>query len=156
VLERVEQQAKDHAQSIADTYKSELTHTTTTFVEAYQKANGSIDGIEDPLTSMLTDWSAARTDYKSEQIAGNECGSGTDQGTTLFLMTLLSGALVNTTTGEVISPDDYAIGVIPDDASNDICKDYAGQTFPLDQALSLPQFPIHANCPHEKILVPLN
>lgn len=152
----IEQAALDHAETIATTYAQELGNAVNAFLSAYQDANGSLTGAIVPLSQMLSDWTLARSIYKSQQIANYETGSGLDQGTMLFVQDLVSGGLIDTTTGEVLDPSEYGVGVIPGESSNDICKDYAGQLFPLEEAFDIPDFPIHANCPHEKILVPLH
>lgn len=151
----IEQQAQEHADSIAATYTRELGNATETYLQAWQKANGSLDGVEGPLAQMLSDWSDARMQFKAVQIAGYETGFGANMGTAQFVQDLLTGALIDTTTGEVLSPDEYGIGVVPGESSSDLCKDYAGRLFGLDEIDDIPAFPIHANCRHERIIVPL-
>jgi hypothetical protein len=153
--QQIAQQAQSHADSIVATYTRDLGNATTTYLQVWQQANGTLDGVEGPLSQMLGDWTTARLQYKSAQIAGYETGCGAGTGTTQFIQDLLSGDLIDATTGEVLSPDDYGIGVIPAESSSDLCKEFAGRLFSLDEIDSIPDFPIHANCPHELIIVPL-
>lgn len=155
-IDAVEQVAQDQAETIAATYGQELGNAVDDYLSAYQDANGSLDGAIVPLSQMLGDWTETRMIYKSQQIAGYETGSGMDQGTMLFVQDLVSGGLIDTETGEVLDPSNYGVGVIPGESSSDICKEYAGQLFPLEEAFDIPDFPVHPWCPHEKILVPLN
>lgn len=149
----IEQQAQAHADSIVATYTRELGSATTTYLSAWQQANGNLNGVEGPLSQMLSDWTTARMQYKAAQIASYETGFGVDAGTIQFVQDLTSGDLIDATTGEVLSPDEYGIGVVPGESSSDLCKEYAGRLFSLDEIDDIPSFPIHAGCPHERIIV---
>lgn len=140
--------AQEHADSIASTYADNLQNAIQQFLG---------DGAGNPasLGEMLTTWAAARADWKSDQVAGYETSYGTEQGTMEFITDLLGGNLVDSLTGEVLDPNDYAVGVVPDESSNDLCAEYAGQQFPLEEVDDIPDFPIHPGCPHYKIIVPL-
>ena len=149
------QLAQSHAESIVQTYQRELVNVVQGYAQSYESANGSLDGIEGPMGDLLTQWTATRSAYKSEQITGYECGLGAEQGFQAFVADLASGSLIDPETGEVLSGDsgDYAIAVLPAESSHDECRDYAGQTFDVQEADSLPEFPLHAGCPHYKTLV---
>jgi hypothetical protein len=138
--------AQEHVSSIASTYADNLQNAIQQFLDA---------GDAPSLGAQLATWADARADWKSDQVAGYEVSYGTEQGTTAFIIDLLDGNLVDSLTGEVLDGADYAVGVVPDESSNDLCADYAGQQFPLDEAEDIPDFPMHPGCPHYKIIVPL-
>ncbi|SRR6266487_1020081 len=152
-VKQIEMQAQEHAGMIAQTYERELSNAASTYIDAWRSANETLDGIEEPLMSMLSEWTAARTRYKSVQIAGYETGTGADLGTTQFVQDLMNGDLIDADTGEVIDSEQYEIGVVPSESSGDICSAYAGQVFSMEEADEIPEFPMHGNCIHEKILI---
>lgn len=150
-LTSISHQALSYAHDIARTYADEIRSAITNFVEQYEIANSTIEGVQVPLASFLQEWLTARASYKARQIAGFSAGVGNEAAIAQCIKGINAG--IRDDAGNVIDPSDYCIQITPDESSSDVCSQYAGQSFPLDQADDLPSFPIHPNCPHQKHLV---
>lgn len=131
--QRLQAIADDHAQGIADTYKTDLQNAVDRFLDAYE--------------TMLAEWCPARTSWKAPDVASSSCGVGGDDGTDLSIADALDG-----TTD--LTDDDLAslwVGVVPEDAATeDICDKWAGQMVPFADA---EEFPAHLRYPHRKTII---
>lgn len=145
--------AEAQAAGIAATYASDLKGAITTFLDTWQKEKGNLQGAQQAATTILGQWAQKRAAWKSQQVSNYSCGSGGQAGTDAFLVDLEGGYLIDTETGEAIAIGDYAIAVLPETSSNDLCRDFAGYLFDISEDDAIPDFPIHGNCPHEKVLV---
>lgn len=45
------------------------------------------------------------------------------------------------------------IAVLPVEASNDICSEFAGNVYKLDDLDAIPNWPVHPRCPHETVFL---
>lgn len=137
LLEDIAKQSQDNAQSVADTYKRDLTAVALTFVETQGVFNAA------QLIAAVTTWATTRLTWKSQQIAQYETGAGMDAGTRAAIDDAI--AQVPDLAGED-SP--YSVICLPDGAEEPRCLALLGQTYSLSEASSLPLLPMHANCPH--------
>lgn len=149
LLHRIETTSAQDAKSIAATYRSELER----FIEAELAAELAAEkgwkqgGIGD-LLSRITGWIKDRLGWKSQQIVDNTSGEAANDGVEEFLDDVDAGDIkVGDTAGSLW------VGVVPDHSSSDFCQEYAGYMYPLEEADDIPSFPMHANCPHSKILI---
>lgn len=145
VLSTLATNAQDSAASIVVTYNADLQAEAERFADAYQG-----DDLETALQMDLTAWAGDRAAWKSAQLAMYESGRGYSAGIDWMVSDALDGTLAFP---DGISPADLVVTVTPSDSSNDVCLDYAGNSYPLDAAGDvLGLFPIHPNCRHGCIL----
>jgi pyruvoyl-dependent arginine decarboxylase (PvlArgDC) len=78
-------------------------------------------------------------------------GTGADDGTDLAIDDILDAVTGTDAPGDVAAS--IGVAVVPDGSSNDVCAEYAGNTYTLDEADGLPEFPVHPNCIHSKEVV---
>jgi len=147
--EMAEDVSEQDADSIADTYKKDLEAVATAFVVAWMLDHESLDGCEPAARKEIAVWAIARAEWKSKQIANFTCGSGYNDGTDMWIGDFVDGDL---DLPDGVSEDDVEVTVLPEESSNDICSAYAGETFDIDEYDSIPDFPIHSNCPHRKVI----
>lgn len=146
VQQTIQDVSTQDAESIAATYEDDLTSVTTRFVDAWLIDHDTLDGCEDATRKELAEWVADRTTWKSEQIANYTCSSGANTGTDEWLDDLDEGGFGG------LNPDDLEVTVLPEESSNDLCADYAGKVFGIDEVDTIPSFPIHSNCPHRIVI----
>lgn len=163
VLHRAEKRSRADAQSIAETHRTLL----RSFIEKVLEMKKSISGLHvagwrdifgtlanaaREMISNVAQWLADFLGWKSDQIVDVSCGSGLSDGTDQFIEDNY-GNVIDTETGEVIDWSDYAIQVLPEESSSDICKEYAGRLFDISENDSIIALPAHPSCPHYKIIV---
>jgi hypothetical protein len=141
--------SEQDAQSISATYKADLGVQATSFVESWMTTHESLEGCEAAARAELAQWATTRAEWKSEQVAGYTCGSGANTGTNEWIDDLIDED-IDLPAG--ISADDVIVTVLPEESSNDICKEYAGQSFDIDEIDDIPDFPVHLGCPHRKVI----
>lgn len=100
-------------------------------------------------------WAHTLVTWKVPQVVNVTLGAGQERGTDLVVTELLDGDLEDED-GAVIGAAGYQFQVIPDESSNDFCRDYAGQTFDLSEWEEVPAFPAHPSCRHSRVLVPIS
>ncbi len=100
---------------------------------------------------FLRQWIQTYSVAKSQQVASYETGRGWDTGILAVIGWLLQGSGQGADTSA-----DMVVTVIPSGASCDTCETYAGEVFEIDEADTIPEFPIHPNCPHMKLVIPRN
>lgn len=138
--------SEQDAEGIAATYRDDLSIVVAGFVTSWLEGHDTLDGCEAAARHEIAMWATDRAAWKSEQIANYTGGSGANSGTNQWVDDLSDGEF------DGVNPDDYEIEVQPAESSGDICKEYAGQRFALDDDII--EFPAHANCPHRKVVVP--
>ncbi len=145
-IRAAEAQALEAAKGIAATF--------TSLLEGFLRGLGSLLNDAQAAVGRIADWARGLFQWKVPQIVNVTCGSGNDAGTSAVVEDLLDGTLVDADEPDlVIGANGYQFTVEPEESSNDTCKDYAGKTFSMDQWDEVPDFPIHPECPHEKILI---
>jgi 2'-5' RNA ligase len=108
--------------------------------------SGSQDGIDQAIEDIL-DAAAGADGF----IAGGDAGfvpgmSGTPDGGGDLIGDMVNGGL-----------DRIGVQCVPAESSSDICSEYAGNTYTLEEYANLEiTFPAHPNCPHEWQLVILD
>lgn len=144
--QRLQTLAEQHAESIAETFVTDLDRTVNTFLDAYEAEVGSIDeGATQAVSDLLSEWIPARDGWKIPQISEYSTAIGASDGTSNFILDVLNGD-TELTDDEISS---LWVGVLPEDASTlDICSEYAGYMVPIAQSDELPFFPAHENCYH--------
>lgn len=141
--------SRQDAESIASTYKDDLEAVATAFVVAWMLDHESLDGCEAAARVEIAVWAIARAEWKSKQIADYTCGSGANDGTAMWVADAMDGEFE---LPDGVTLDDIEVTVLPEESSSDLCSEYAGETFDIDEYDSIPDFPIHANCPHRKVV----
>ena len=131
------------AASIADTMQRMAESAALAFLAAF---TGTPDEAEIALLAYMRQWINDYSAAKSKQVGSYETGRGWETGITDAIDRIIGG-------GQTVVPEDYIVTVIPDFSSPDECADYAGDIFELDELDDIPEFPIHPNCPHMKILM---
>ena len=97
--------------------------------------------------AMMATWLAQRAAWKSDQIARTTVGQGANAGTTDAKQSIDDGTWEQ-------DPSTLCVTVLPAESSHDICSQYAGQVFPYEDYDDIPDFPIHPNCPHQRLILP--
>ncbi len=151
----LEDRALQQAQGIAETYQSDLQGATDKFLEAYEQANGALDDNALPqLQDMLQEWTDARNQWKSEEVASYSVDQGATDGTLGFVDDVLDGEYDVELDNVSVDINSLWLGIMPDYAlSNDECNDWAGMMVPLLEAGSLPYVPAHPSCIHTYCLI---
>lgn len=148
------QKALDHqadlawkaARGIAQTYQADLERQANALLAEEKRLRSALVGV----VVGLAEWAQDRAEWKSQQIGATETSDSQDDGTQDFLEDALIGLLF-----EGLTADDYELAVLPDEAAEPFCEDYAGQTFPLEQYSELAGiFPAHPLCPHGVYVIP--
>jgi len=131
---KVDTWASEQVESIASTYQellnSQLEHIT-------EEAIG--DGVK-KIVTKVKEWIHKFIPWKSKQIADNTQNVGGNEGTAQWIEDVNGGA-----EGD---PNGVRVRVVPEDSSNDFCKEYAGNDYSLEESNDLPDFPAHPNCRH--------
>jgi hypothetical protein len=155
-LEDLATAATTHARSIAHTYQRDMEMAALLFLRAWEQQHGdTLDTARagPALRQHLGQWADERADWKSEQIARAETGAGADAGVDQFIADLRRGTAVDST-GQPIDSSGAVVAILPDYSSPDgVCSDYAGNVYALEAYDSLPDFPAHPNCIHEKVIL---
>jgi len=141
--------SEQDAESIAATYEADLESVATGFAESWMLDHESLDGCEVAARSELSTWATDRATWKSEQISGYTCGSGANTGTNEWIDDLLDEDI---DLPEGLSVDDVEVTVLPEESSSDICKEYAGQSFDIDEIDEIIDLPAHLGCIHRKVI----
>lgn len=146
--------AKLRGEQITATYEDNVIRATTTFLDAYEKANGSLEAVLPDLRDTLKQYTDARTEQKAEEISKYETGEGANKGINVVI-----GDITNADEGDnvYVSDEDMArifVGVMPETSrGEDECEEWAGEMVELLEADIIPDFPIHQNCPHYRVLI---
>ena len=137
--------ANEWVESIAATYETMLRNHLE---QTYTPLDRSLwSGIGDAIKNVGA-WFADMVDWKSEQIANVTLGTGGYDGTSEWIEDVIAESESGDLTGEG-DPNGVRVRVVPDSSSSDICSDFAGQDYSLEEASDLPEFPIHPRCPHQ-------
>lgn len=142
--------SEQDAESIASTYKDDLEAVATAFVLAWMIDHESLDGAESAARKEIAVWAIARAEWKSKQIADYTCGSGANDGTSMWVADVIDGEFE---LPDGVTLDDIELTVLPEESSHDECENYAGETFSLDEFDDIPDFPLHPSCPHHVVVV---
>ncbi len=141
--------SEQDAEGIAATYKDDLESVASAFVVGWMTNHDSLDGCEEAARQSLSTWALQRSSWKSEQIANYTCSNGASLGIDQWASDLVDGDI---DLPEGLSADDVEVTVLPEESSNDICKEYAGQSFDVDEIDDIPDFPAHPSCQHRKVI----
>lgn len=179
VQRRIEKQSQKDAQGIAATYKQYLTSFVETALEVekamrgatvkgWRDIFGSVKEAVSQMVSSIGEWLSDFLGWKPAQISNATCGGGLSDGTMQFAQDVVEAdkgdGMVQDDNGDTIvdisdmnmSIPELGVKVIPSVSSSDFCQDYAGNTYSLDEALSIPAFPAHPSCQHTTIIVVLS
>lgn len=130
--------ARKQVSSIADTLHEQYANFVKTLPDGISR---------DALTSLSKEWLDNFTEYKTPQIVNVTWGTGADLGTNAALTDILDAA--TDPTQEPISTDNIRVRVLPETSSSDLCSQYAGNDYGIDEYFSLQvHWPAHPNCPH--------
>lgn len=177
---RIDTQSLKDAKSIVETFKGLLeafvrqiidTKKTLMGMETkdWQDTWGDVRDAVFGVIGYIKQFFADLVPWKSRQIVNATNGAGLNDGTTQFIEDVLDAdenndGVVLDDDGEPLydlndaemGVDEIAIQVVPSISSSDYCRLYAGRTFDLKTALAeLPFFPVHPNCIHMLMVVPL-
>jgi hypothetical protein len=146
MIEELQARSEQEVKGIIVTYQADLESEVSSFVDTWLQAHDTLDGCEEAARKEIAVWAGKRAAWKGEQISRYTCGSGADSGTNAWMDDLVGGEF------EDVNPDDIEITVLPEEASNDICREYAGETFGVDDYDTIPSLPAHANCEHRVVV----
>lgn len=138
--------SEQDAEGIAATYRDDLGIVVAGFVTSWLGTHDTLDGCEAAARHEVATWATDRAAWKSEQIANYTGGSGANSGTNQWVDDLSDGEF------DGVNPDDVEITVLPEESSNDLCREYAGEVFEMSEYDTIPDFPIHGGCPHRKVV----
>lgn len=148
--EELQQQLKNtsekEVEGIVGTYQSDLEKQVTNFVDAWLKEHETLDGCEEACRKEIALWASERAAWKSEQIGNYAASSGADSGTNAWIDDLVGDEF------EGVNPDDVEVIVLPETSSSDICEEYAGKTFSIDDYDTIISFPVHPYCDHRVVV----
>lgn len=137
--------ATEWANSIATTFETMLrNHLSETYTPLER---GLWSGIGQAIKNV-GEWFADMVGWKSEQIANVTLGTGSYDGTSAWI----EDVIAESESGELDvsgDPNGVRVRVDPPESSSDICSEYAGNDYSLEESMDLPQFPIHPRCPHQ-------
>jgi hypothetical protein len=128
---------------IIDTYEEMLKHAVEQFASEEERAI-ALPGI----VSKVKDWFSNLLPWKAKQITNMTWGTGTHDGTMQFIEDIQVEDAVEFVDESVQDLSNLEIQVSPAESSSDFCHLYAGNSYPLSEAESIPQFPAHPNCIH--------
>lgn len=178
VQRRIEKQSQKDAQGIAATYKQYLTSFVETALEVekamkcatvkdWRDVFGSVKEAVRQMVSNVGEWLSDFMGWKPKQVANATCGGGVSDGTMQFAQDVVDasngdGTVQDDNGGTIVDINDMKVSipelgvkVVPSMSSSDFCKDYAGNTYSLEEALSIPAFPAHPSCIHSTIIIVL-
>lgn len=146
----LEQVAERDATSIAETFAANVATQVGAYLEEAQAAGlAALEAIGGLVQSVRV-WLREHLAWKRPQIVQATTGAGIDAGTETFADDYTDGDL---DLGDDIDPACVEVAVLPEDAAtHDICEEYAGNTYPIEDYQLIPDFPVHPNCPHMKIV----
>lgn len=175
VTKRIEQQSMKDAKGIAATYKQYLAsflETVLKIEKGWRDLFGSVKEAISQMISNVGEWLKDFLGWKPDQIANASIGAGLSDGTMQFVEDVLSaesgdGTLVDEDGNTVIDTsmmdvEISAIGIqiLPEDASNDVCRTIAGRTFTIDEYQDIydlvGELPVHPFCKHYASIVQLS
>jgi hypothetical protein len=142
-VESAQKWATTQVDSIAETYETLLQHAIEPMAEQPHEAIGDVIGKVKDVVGKIGDWFKGFLPWKTEQVANETWGTGDNDGTEQFIEDV-QGDNVEGKTSSI------KITVLPGTSSNDLCAAYAGNTYDVTE--DIPEFPIHPNCPHRKII----
>ena len=137
------------AQSVAATYRDELTNAATRAVDdwlAKHADEAAASGVPRDLAQDVKAWADQRAQWKSAQVGQYETAQAAHQGAQDAAQDVTDGTLTDDS-GAPIDTSQLRIAVLPADSSGDYCANYAGRVFAFDDAPSL-DFPAHIGCQH--------
>lgn len=150
--------AKLRGSQIAATYEDDITRATNTFLDAYEQANGSLEGVLPELRTTLSNYTDARTEQKCTEISQFEASEGYESGVTSLIDDINTA---DEGDNVYVSDEDMAklfIGVLPEYAlTDDECAQWAGEMIELSEfdGCGMPLFPLHNRCPHYREFIDL-
>lgn len=151
LLDELRAQANLTAHGIARTYQRNLRAAAAGFLAGWLSSHdNSLAGAEDALRRDLAEWCRSRAEWKALQIAQAETGEGFSVGTLAAIDDAVSGIL---SLAEGLTLDSVRATVLPDQAAEWFCADYAGNEYTIDEAQDLiGLFPAHLGCEHEVVV----
>ncbi len=145
-LRKLAADALASAKRIAQTYQQDLERQARHLVA--QKALQH--DLVDPATGLAA-WAKERLTWKSLQIANDETNEAGDEASSDFYTAVNDGTLTTET-----DLDGILLLVLPFDAREPFCQEYAGNWYTWTEAASLfGLFPAHSNCPHWLLFLPI-
>ncbi len=145
----LEKLANTRAAQIAATYEKDITRASETFLDAYEKATGSLEGAIPALRETLQEYTDARTELKQADISQYEVAEGSESGMDAVL------ADIDTIVVDESVLENIYVGVLPvSAATEDICAEWAGECCHYTEVAesSMPEFPAHLRCPHYRVI----
>lgn len=145
----IETQASEAASGIVATFAANIASHVSSYLDAAAETVAEMRDAISGLVSSTRAWVRDHLGWKAPQITGATTGAGIDDGSEAFADDYLDGVLE---VGDDIDPQNVEVAVVPEEASGDICSVYAGNTYPIEDYQLIPDFPVHPNCPHLKIV----
>jgi hypothetical protein len=162
------------AASIANTYREMLTRVieqlTSSSISAASEGIGDLAQSIKGLVLAIKAWLHKMLAWKIPQIVTNVVGIGSNAGTERIIHDIL--VELNTLASTMLTHLDgtaaaaasqngllakllahIRVRVSPADSSDDLCRKWAGKTYSLSEATSLPSFPMHPSCIHYKEVI---
>src|SRR6185312_16516258 len=139
--DKAQQWASEQVESIASTYQELLTHALE---EALTQEERAIVDAVGKAVKAVKEWFKEFLPWKTKQIADYTWNKGGNDGTSEWIEDIQGDDVE--WEGDDPSIQDlskFQIMVIPDESSSDFCADYAGNSYPIEQAGDLPSFPAH-------------
>lgn len=129
--------AKEQVQSIVGTLQDALDNFISDL-----GPDLSSDDIDSEVSTFLQGYAT----WKAPQVANYTYGSGLEAGTQQAIADIMEEV---TSADSTLVASTIRVRVIPSESSGDYCKNYAGQSYSLDEYNSLGvSFPAHPNCIH--------
>lgn len=138
--------AREQVESIANTYQELLSHAVEQALVQEERAIGDVVG---KAVKAVKGWFRGFLPWKTEQIAQDTWNTGDNDGTRQWIEDIQGDDVE--WEGDDPSIQDlsrFQITVIPDNSSSDFCANYAGNSYPIEEAGDIPQFPAHVGCIH--------
>lgn len=146
-VKQAQKWATTQVDSIADTYETLLQHAIEQMSEQPHEALGDVIGKVKDVVSAIGDWFKGFLPWKTQQIADQTWGTGSNDGTEQFIEDVLDKDNVD----EVVDDGlvQVRVRIEPGESSSDFCKNYAGEEYSLEEYKNLGiAFPAHPNCIH--------
>jgi 2'-5' RNA ligase len=122
--------------------REQVTSIVSTLQEQLANFLDSLSADVADLAEQISGWIDRYSAYKSEQIANVAWGTGAHEGTRAAIADILDAP------SDVVDTAQIRVRVVPSESSSDFCKEWAGQSVPIDEADTLPYFPAHPGCIH--------
>jgi hypothetical protein len=156
VAAQMHDEAQTSADGIAQTYQHDITAAAVAFLLAWQHDHdGSLSGARTALTDFLSGWAKSRAAWKAQQVAMAETNQAAQAGIDELVQGILDGSITDGE-GNAYDPAQLGVMVIPSEAAEPFCAEYAGNVYRMDDYDAVDLFPAHVSCPHELLPIILD